>query len=113
MATPRADALPEFRLASGEYKDEGCAWGGPSCLRCALPDCFEDLTPPMRREAIEKKKLEALIEIDRPSLELRLQQVSKIKGTAKDVAAELGVSIRAAYRWRAILKAKRKSEAAE
>lgn len=37
MSHRQRKANPEFFL----YEDKGCEAGGPSCLRCPLPECVE------------------------------------------------------------------------
>jgi len=43
-----SDAVPYGKRRPGAQdfrppRDEGCRYGGPSCLRCELPQCVEDL----------------------------------------------------------------------
>lgn len=33
-------------------KDRGCPYGGPSCLRCGLPQCVEDLSAEQFRQFV-------------------------------------------------------------
>lgn len=50
-STPLSEATVYGRSRAGEAPppDRGCAYGGPSCLACTLPQCYEDLTTEEQR----------------------------------------------------------------
>jgi hypothetical protein len=67
----------------GVYRD-GCSLQ-PSCFTCALPACRYELAPGQAKAALELARLTALMSDDR---------------TLGEAAAEMGISIRTAYRLR-------------